>query len=50
MPEFAALVEGYRRFRATDYLARRQRWEVETVDAPEARCGSRMAEGRNIIR
>jgi carbonic anhydrase len=28
MPEFAALVEGYRRFRAQDYPAQRQRWEA----------------------
>jgi carbonic anhydrase len=28
MPEFTALVEGYRRFRANDYPAQRQRWEA----------------------
>jgi carbonic anhydrase len=28
MPEFAALVDGYRRFRAQDYLVQKQRWEA----------------------
>ncbi len=28
MPEFKALVEGYRRFRAQDYFTQRQRWSM----------------------